>query len=47
MKPLVAGIDGALVDTDEYGIGEVERKFCCCLSASKFALLVPIELGKS
>lgn len=47
MKPLVAGIDGALAGTDEYGIEEVvERRFCCCLIASKPALLVPIELGK-
>lgn len=41
-------MDGALAGADEYGIGEaVERTFGCCLSASKPALPVPIELGKS
>lgn len=48
MYPLVAGIEGALAGADEYGTEEVvERTFDCCLSASKAALLVPIELGKS
>ena len=41
---LVAGKDDALEGAEEYGIEEVvERTFACCLSASKPALLVPIE----
>lgn len=48
MYPLVAGIDGALAGTDEYGIEEVvERTFCCCLSVSKPMLPVPIEFGNN
>ena len=46
--PLVAGIDGALAGAEGNDMEDVvERMFCCCLSASKLALLPPMELGNS